>query len=102
MSTGTEVTGVISGSFESAAIAAAVADANAAYLAAMAAVRRRITALQEATHGNVEMQTSGEVQTALAQAAEAAATAEAAASKCGAEVGPLMYIAKSAFDRRNS
>lgn len=97
-----EVTGVVSGSMEAASIAAAVEQANAAYLAAMAAVRARIASLAEQTDANVEMKGSGEVQTWLAAAAEAAAVAEAAASKCGSEVGPLMYGVKNAFDRRNS
>lgn len=102
MSTGTEVTGVVSGAFEAARIAAAVETANEAYLAAMTAIRQQIAALQEATHANVEMQESGEVQTALSQASDAAAAAQAAARNCGAEVGPLMYQVKTAFDRRNS
>lgn len=97
-----EVTGVVSGAFEAAQIAAAVETANAAYLAAMSAVRVRIAMLQEATLANVEMQGAGEVMTALGSASDAAAAAQSAARNCGAEVGPLMYQVKAAFDRRNS
>ena len=102
MSTGTEVTGVVSGAYAAAQIAAAIETANAAYLAELTRIRAQISALGEATLGNVQMQDAGEVMTALAAAAEAASAAQAAARNCGAEVGPLMYQVKTAFDRRNS
>lgn len=96
-----EVTGVASGAMEAQAIAVAVEMANQAYIAALGAVRQRITTLMDATLLNVEMQGNGAVMRALVSAGEAAAAAQAAARTCGSEVGPLMALAAAEFIRRS-
>lgn len=97
-----EVTGVVSGAMEANAIAAAVEMANQAYNVALSAIRQRISNLIDATLNNVQMQGGGDVMTPLATASEAAATAQAAARNCGAEIGPLMATVAAEFNRRNS
>lgn len=99
---GKEITGVVSGSQEMAAIHRQLAAATAEYVAQIAAVRARITAAGDATLSTVQFAGRSTVVQRMAQAAEAAAAAQSAATACDAEVGPLLLATKREFDKRNS
>ncbi|GAA2347073.1 hypothetical protein [Dactylosporangium salmoneum] len=96
------VTGVVSGAAEARAIQRDIDNATAAYVAAIAAARRRIQHLGEATVGEVQQAVHSRVVAALASTAEAAAAAEAAAKGCASEVGPQLLGVARQFDRLNS
>ncbi|MFI5895602.1 hypothetical protein ACIA5D_36460 [Actinoplanes sp. NPDC051513] len=99
---GIAVTGVISGAQEAEAIRRQLEAATAAYLAAIRSARGRINSLGEQTLSIVQFAGASAVVTRMAQAAEAAAAAERAASSCAAEVGPLLQATRREFDKRNS
>lgn len=96
------VTGVASGAAEARAIERQIQAATAAYVAAIAAARRRIHHLGEATLGEIQQAVHSRVVAALQASAEAAAAAEHAARVCAGEVSPqLMGVARQ-FDRISS
>jgi hypothetical protein len=96
------VTGVVSGAAEARAIQRAIEIANTEYVAALYRARARLHALGDQTLSVVQMSSRSNVVALLVQAAEAAASAQAAANGCGTEVAPLMGSVARAFDARNS
>ncbi len=100
--TSTPVTGVISGATETASIRRQLDAAVNTFVAELGRVRARLTSLGDQTLSIVQFAGSSSVIGRMVQAAEAAASAQAAANSCASEVGPLLDATKREFEKRNS